>query len=115
MGDEKLYKKDTYTQRMFSEDISGTQEPTLTSGARTSVTGDTKIRVATGGFFGQAMLNYDDPLFLTLGARADGHSAFGDNYGVQFYPKVSASYVLADYDFWPVVRWNTFRGTAAVG
>lgn len=111
----QLYQNDTSTQRLFSEDFSGPQEPTLTSGARTSVTGDTKIRVATGGFFGQAMFNYDDQLFITLGARVDGHSAFGDNYGLQFYPKVSASYVLSDYDFWPVEWWNTFRVRAAVG
>src|SRR5690625_6597747 len=61
------------------------------------------------------MFNYDDQLFITRGARVDGHSAFGDNYGLQFYPKVSASYVLSDYDFWPVEWWNTFRVRAAVG
>src|SRR5690625_7509461 len=47
----QLYQNETSTQRLFSEDFSGPQEPTLTSGARTRGTGDTNIRTATGRLF----------------------------------------------------------------
>lgn len=111
----QLFQTNTQTTELFSEDFSGPQEPTLTSGARSTVTGDNRIRVATGGVFGQAVFDVKDQLFITAGVRVDGHSAFGENYGLQVYPKVSASYVLSDYDFWPTEWWNTFRVRAAIG
>lgn len=111
----QLFREQTQTTDLFAEDFSGPQEPTLTSGARTSITGDTRITVTTGGFFGQAAFDLYDKLFVETGVRVDGHSAFGDNFGLQVYPKVSASYVLSDYDFWPTSWWNTMRLRAAIG
>lgn len=111
----QVFRDKNKTTTMNSEDFSGPQTPTLTSGARTSVTGDSRITVATGGFFGQVMVDYRDQLFVTSGLRVDGHSAFGEDLGLQVYPKISASYVLSDYDFWPTSWWNTMRVRAAVG
>ncbi len=111
----QLFNESTETTDLFSEGFSGPQEPTLTSGARTSINGDSRIVVTTGGFFSQAAFDLNDQLFLTGGVRVDGHSAFGENYGLQVYPKVSMSYVLSDYDFWPTNWWNTLRLRAAVG
>ena len=111
----QLFREQTQTTDLFAEDFSGPQEPTLTSGARTSITEDTRITVTTGGVFGQASFDLYDQLFVETGLRVDGHSAFGDNYGLEFYPKVSASYVVSDYDFWPSSWWNTMRLRAAIG
>ena len=111
----QLFRDRNITTTMFSENFSGPQSPTLTSGARSSVTGDSRITVATGGFFGQLMVDYRDQLFVTGGLRVDGHSAFGEDLGLQAYPKISASYVLSDYDFWPTSWWNTMRIRAAIG
>ncbi|MGM0545450.1 MAG: SusC/RagA family TonB-linked outer membrane protein [Bacteroidota bacterium] len=111
----QLYREKSQTTDLFAEDFSGPQEPTLTSGARTNISGDSRITVTTGGFFGQAAFDLYDKLFVETGVRVDGHSAFGDNYGLEVYPKVSTSYVLSDYDFWPTSWWNTMRLRAAVG
>ncbi len=51
-----------------------------------------------GGWLQQTFA-FNDRMFLTLGGRWDQASTFGD--GVQtFYPKVSGSMVLSDFDFW---------------
>ncbi len=67
---------------------------------RTAFTSD--FRVITGGFFGQALFDFRDRYFLTLGVRVDGNSAFGDDLGLETYPKASLSYVISDEDFWPM-------------
>ena len=56
--------------------------------------------VATVGFFAQEQLGFWDKLFITGGIRADGSSAFGDDFGLQAYPKVSASYVVEPTEWW---------------
>ncbi len=111
----QLFNEETQTTDLFSEGFSGPQEPTLTSGARTNISGDSRITVTTGGVFTQAAFDLNDQLFITGGVRVDGHSAFGDDYGLQVYPKISTSYVVSDYDFWPTDWWNTFRLRAAIG
>jgi outer membrane receptor protein involved in Fe transport len=57
--------------------------------------------VKTGGFFLQSLLAWKDRYFLTGGVRVDGSSAFGSSFGLQAYPKLSASYVISDEPFWP--------------
>jgi hypothetical protein len=47
--------------------------------------------------------------------RVDGNSAFGKSFGLQQYPKVSASYVLSDESFWPLKFVETFKLRAALG
>ena len=73
---------------------------TLNLGALT-LARESRQRIITGGFFGQALFKYQDKYFLTLGLRVDGSSAFGGDFGLQPYPKVSMSYVISDEDFWP--------------
>jgi TonB-dependent SusC/RagA subfamily outer membrane receptor len=74
---------------------------TLSSAAIRQTMTQNKLRVITGGFFGQNQLGLADKYFLTVGVRLDGNSAFGENLGLQVYPKVSASYVLSDEAWWP--------------
>lgn len=56
--------------------------------------------IATVGFFVQEQVGLWDRLYLTGGLRADGSSAFGDDFGLQAYPKISASYVVEPTDWW---------------
>lgn len=56
--------------------------------------------IATVGLFAQEQVGLWDKLFLTAGVRADGSSAFGDDFGLQVYPKVSASYVVEPTSWW---------------
>ena len=51
-----------------------------------------------GTWFQQHFTIYDN-MHLTLGGRWDKASTFGDDVQ-SFYPKVSGSIVLSDYDFW---------------
>jgi TonB-dependent starch-binding outer membrane protein SusC len=70
-------------------------------------------RTIDAGFFAQNMFDLHDRYFLTIGARVDGNSTFGDDLGLQVYPKVSASWVVSDEDFWP--GWGEFRVRGAYG
>src|SRR5207237_51492 len=68
----------------------------------------------TGGFFLQSLLALKDRYFLTGGLRVDGSSAFGSGFGLQAYPKLSASYVISDEPFWPATL-GTAKLRAAYG
>ena len=83
----------------WTEGFPGPGETTLSSGA-TSLAREDRSRVITGGVFGQALFKFQDKYFITVGVRADGNSAFGQDFGWEVYPKVSGSYVISDEDFW---------------
>ena len=84
----------------YAETFSGPGVPTLSSGAL-SLSFENRSRGRTGGAFSQLVLDFSDRLFLTAGLRLDGNSAFGEDFGIQSYPRVSASYVISDESFWP--------------
>jgi len=79
----------------------GPGDYTLSSAAQRQQMSQNKLRVVTGGFFAQNLFALSDRYFITVGARMDGNSAFGENLGFEVYPKVSTSYVLSDEPFWP--------------
>ncbi|MEJ2539911.1 MAG: SusC/RagA family TonB-linked outer membrane protein [Gemmatimonadota bacterium] len=108
--------RDRYRQKYIStEEFSGPGQPLLTSGAAAPSIDDQIVAVTNAGFFLQEVLGLQDRLFLTLGMRVDGNSAFGDDFGLQFYPKASVSWILSDYDFWPEDFIDTFKLRGAVG
>ncbi|HEX6964622.1 MAG TPA: TonB-dependent receptor [Gemmatimonadaceae bacterium] len=98
-----------------ASNFSGPGEPTLTSAALRDVTSDVKERVVNAGFFLQQELAWRDRLFVTAGLRVDGNSAFGKSFGLQPYPKLSASYVISDESFWPSSIIETMKLRGAVG
>jgi TonB-linked SusC/RagA family outer membrane protein len=75
------------------------KEPTLSSAS--SVLGyESRAKLWNAGFFFQNVFDITDRYFLTLGMRVDGNSAFGEGFGLQVYPKASASWVVSDESFW---------------
>jgi TonB-dependent SusC/RagA subfamily outer membrane receptor len=50
------------------------------------------------GAFAQNRFEFGDKLFFTAGARLDGNSSFGENYGAQFYPKFDVAYNMNSFD-----------------
>ena len=97
----------------YAETFAGPGNPTLSSGAVTqSFEGRTRGR--TGGAFAQVVLGLSNRLFVTGGMRLDGNSAFGKDFGLQPYPRLSASYVVSDEQFWPA-RLGTMKLRAAYG
>jgi TonB-dependent SusC/RagA subfamily outer membrane receptor len=97
----------------YTEGFPGPGIPTVSSGAQWNGI-ENRTRLVTAGFFFQEMLGWRDRLFVTAGVRFDGNSAFGKNLGLQRYPKISASYVISDEDFYPK-RLGTLKLRAAFG
>ena len=83
----------------LSENFPAPTEATVASGSLKNAD-ENRQTIVTGGVFGQTLIGYKDRYFVTIGARIDGNSAFGKNFGFQTYPKISASWVVSDESFW---------------
>jgi hypothetical protein len=85
----------------------------VTSSAKTT-SGESYSESITIGSFVQDRLSINDRLFITLGIRADGNSAFGENFGFKKYPKADVAWVVSEHAFIP--SWvNTLKLRGAVG
>jgi outer membrane receptor protein involved in Fe transport len=97
----------------YSERFPSPTEATVASGSLKNAD-ENRQRVITGGVFVQSLIGLRDRYFLTVGARVDGNSAFGKDFGFQTYPKVSGSWVVSDEGFWSD-RLGTLKLRAAYG
>ena len=77
--------------------------------------GETFIQSVSLGVFLQQQFSWNDRRYLTLGVRADDHSAFGENFDLVYYPKVSGAWVVSEEDFWNVDWMGDLRLRAAFG
>ena len=109
----QLYKDTFAGVNGFGYEFAGPGRKDLDSGARTEAF-EAQTTVTSGGFFGQQRFGFQDRLFVTLGLRVDGHSTFGENFGLAPYPKISGSFILSDYGFWPA-WWDVLKLRAAYG
>lgn len=73
-----------------------------------------RTRVVNGGAFAQTLLDWRNRWFLTAGLRLDSHTAFGEDLGLQPYPRVGLSYVISEEAFWPDA-WGSLKLRAAYG
>ena len=87
--------------------------PTV-SAAAVTVAREEELEVWNAGFFVQNVFDISDRYFVTVGARVDGNSAFGEGFGLQLYPKASASWVISDESFWSE-GWGSMKLRAAYG
>ncbi len=97
----------------FGNDFAGPGAKILQSGAITEAF-EVNSTVTSGGFFVQEVVGLGDRLFLTGGLRVDGHSAFGQDFGLETYPKGSFSYVISDESFFPTA-FGTLKLRGAFG
>ncbi|KAB2810278.1 TonB-dependent receptor domain-containing protein [Phaeocystidibacter luteus] len=71
------------------------------------------------GVYVNENLGYKDKLFLDLGLRLDGNSAFGESVGLIPLPKVGGSYILSEEEFFRNTfdqkTWSTFKLRANYG
>jgi TonB-linked SusC/RagA family outer membrane protein len=88
----------------YGENFPGPGKP-IVSSAGTTLGFEERQRVINGGFFGQFLIDLKDRYFLTVGGRVDGNSAFGENFGLQYYPRASMSWVASEESFWPA--WSS--------
>ena len=91
---------DDRTVEAFGENFPGAAAPTVNSAAITQGF-EVRQKIWNSGFFFQNVFDIADKYFLTVGTRVDGHSAFGKGFGLQVYPKASASWILSDESFYP--------------
>lgn len=107
-------QSDVQQIQAYSENFPGPFDPTVSLGSARQGFEPQRTRVVNAGFFLQELLGFHDKYFLTFGLRVDGNSAFGSDFGLQKYPKVSASYVLSDEGFWNP-KFGTLKLRAAYG
>ena len=70
----------------------------------------------TVGLYAQEEAAFRDRMFLTVAARTDQNSSFGENFKNIVYPKASLSWIISDEDFFPKYHWlNQFRLRSAYG
>jgi TonB-dependent SusC/RagA subfamily outer membrane receptor len=70
---------------------------------------ETDLSYNTGGFFGEYQFAVRNLLFLKVGSRFDGSSAFGQDFGWMAFPKASVSYVISDEDWFGIPSLNMLR------
>ena len=97
----------------YGENFPGPGRPVVDAGG-TTLGFESRQRVINAGFFGQALLDFRNKYFLSVGLRVDGNSAFGENLGLQSYPKASFSWVTSDEEFWNPA-WGELKVRAAYG
>ncbi len=90
-----------YGRRSLARAASATGFPSagltsLAAAAVRTVDGDEVFENNTVGGFIQQQLVWNNRLFLTGAIRADDNSAFGTNFDIVRYPKLSASYVISE-------------------
>lgn len=69
--------------------------------AAKTIGGQSSSESREGGVLGQVDLAWKDRLYLQAGGRLDRNSAFGEDVGTFFNPKVGLSYVVSEEDFYP--------------
>jgi TonB-linked SusC/RagA family outer membrane protein len=111
----QLFDSRLNSTELQGDNFAGPGIPTLLSASIRQITDVNQQRVINAGLFAQQMIGWRDRLFITAGARIDGNSAFGQSFGLQTYPKVSASWVLSEESFWPTSLIETFKLRGAIG
>ena len=97
----------------YGETLPPGAEPTVSSAA-TLIAYEDRSKIWNAGFFFQNVFDISNRYFITVGTRVDGNSAFGRDFGLQVYPKASASWVMSDEDFWNA-DWGSLKLRAAYG
>jgi TonB-linked SusC/RagA family outer membrane protein len=108
-----------YQRRVDSVSVLGLQFPApgVRTGSATATTNGSQDFVTnkTIGLFGQQQFGLNDRVFLTGGLRIDNNSAFGDNFDLATYPKVSGTWVVSEEPFWRIGFLNALKLRAAYG
>jgi len=111
----QLYRRMTELLYAYGENF---PVPGLTSIAATTqnrTNSESAVENVTVGVFAQQQFSWQDRLFLTAALRADDNSAFGEEFDLVRYPKVSAAWVVSEEPFWNFGFVNTLKLRGAYG
>ena len=106
--------------RNYETGVRGFASPglgTIRGGASVYTVDEEMEQVVNAGVFVQEQIGFSNRLFLTGGLRMDGNSAFGDDFGLQAYPKFGVSWVVSEEEFWnmDLRGWDHLRLRFAYG
>lgn len=110
----QYYNKQRRFTRALGENFAVAALSTVGAAAVTTAD-ETFIENTTLGVYVQEQVDWDNRIFLTAAARADDNSAFGQDFDVAIYPKVSATWVMHEEGFWNTRLLEQFRLRAAWG
>jgi TonB-linked SusC/RagA family outer membrane protein len=114
LGGTQGFINETLTSGGNGDDFPGPGLEVVGAAAEQSVF-ENYLKVVNAGVYVQEQLGWDDYLFVTLGARWDANSAFGEDFNTAFYPKVSVSWIPSDQLDWPYETLSTLRFRGAWG
>jgi outer membrane receptor for ferrienterochelin and colicin len=78
----------------------------IISGAATTTADEWLSYLYSHGAFLQENIGIKDRYFIDMGLRGDYNTAFGDNIGRQYYPKIGISYLLSEEPFMQSLKQN---------
>ncbi|MEO8450756.1 MAG: SusC/RagA family TonB-linked outer membrane protein [Gemmatimonadota bacterium] len=110
----QYYRKFNKTEVLTGVGFPAPGVATISSTATRNAT-ETFVENKTVGLYGQEQISFKNRFFLTGAVRADDNSAFGANFDLVTYPKVSASWVVSDEPFWGKKIVSTLRLRGAYG
>lgn len=73
------------------------------------------VKQTSLGVYGQEQVGWRDRLYVTGALRVDNNSAFGSDFNLVVYPKLSASYVISDESFFHLPAVQSLKLRAAWG
>jgi TonB-linked SusC/RagA family outer membrane protein len=106
------------TDLLFANGLGlATNSARVISASAQTVGGETFEETRSVGYLGQWQMAYRNRVFFQTGLRADRNSAFGGKVGTIYLPKVGASWVLSEENFFKdrVASVNLLRLRAAYG
>ena len=110
----QYYQKQELVTRSEGEGFAVAALSTVSAAAVTTAT-ETFVENITLGWYIQQQLDWDNRIFLTGAVRFDDNSAFGTDFDIATYPKVSATWVVSEEGFWDVDWVDQFRLRGAWG
>ena len=105
--------ENSYTATRGDDFATGTLS-TVGAAANTDAN-ETFVANKTLGGYIQEQFDWQGRFFLTTAIRADDNSAFGTNFDIATYPKVSATWVTSEEEFWALDWIDPLRVRAAWG
>lgn len=93
----QLFRDDDAQSARIAQNVRDGSE--TVRGAGTTQADDFFLQLVNYGVYAQQNWGLYDKYFFDIGLRADGNSAFGDEVGLQYYPKFGFSYDLGAEDF----------------
>ena len=106
--------KNTVRVTASGRDFPGPGVKTVSGGATTTGQ-ETRVEEMNAGIYVQETLGFAGKLFLTGGLRADGNSAFGNEFDYQLYPKAALAYSVSEESWWPSNSIPTMKLRFAYG